>query len=145
MGIFWKCCGSLSGVAIAVALVPPLCVSGIGLGWLNFEIFYGAMLLSVLMVAVISFPLFFSFLDMQKMAEIKSRLLSQNYEISGQVLQLRNIKIQSGTPLRLNADLISRRMPNPQILTLFEQHLSDQLKQPVTVDFSVHMVTEGHF
>jgi uncharacterized hydrophobic protein (TIGR00271 family) len=169
---------SLPGVAIAVALVPPLCVSGIGLGWLNFDIFYGAMLLfltnltgiimaaglsfmvigfapfsrakkgiliSVLMVAVISFPLFFSFLDMQKMAEIKSRLLSQNYEIAGQVLQLRNIKFQSGTPLRLNADLISTRMPDPQLLTLFEQHLSDQLKQPVTVDFSVHMVTEGHF
>lgn len=36
---------SLPGVAIAVALVPPLCVSGIGIGWLNFEIFYGAMLL----------------------------------------------------------------------------------------------------
>ncbi|WP_428356481.1 DUF389 domain-containing protein [Methyloprofundus sp.] len=36
---------SLPGVAIAVALVPPLCVSGIGIGWLNFEVFYGAMLL----------------------------------------------------------------------------------------------------
>lgn len=37
--------GSLPGVAIAVALVPPLCVSGIGLGWGNFEVFSGAMLL----------------------------------------------------------------------------------------------------
>jgi uncharacterized hydrophobic protein (TIGR00271 family) len=36
---------SLPGVAIAVALVPPLCVSGIGIGWLNFDVFYGAMLL----------------------------------------------------------------------------------------------------
>ncbi len=36
---------SLPGVAIAVALVPPLCVSGIGIGWVNFEVFYGAMLL----------------------------------------------------------------------------------------------------
>jgi len=36
---------SLPGVAIAVALVPPLCVSGIGLGWWNLEIFHGAMLL----------------------------------------------------------------------------------------------------
>ena len=25
---------SVSGVAIAVALVPPLCVSGIGIGWI---------------------------------------------------------------------------------------------------------------
>lgn len=100
---------SLPGVAIAVALVPPLCVSGIGLGWLNLEIFYGAMLLfltnltgiimaaglsfmvigfapfsrakkgimiSVLMVAVISIPLIFSFANMQKIAALKKQLLS---------------------------------------------------------------------
>lgn len=36
---------SLPGVAIAVALVPPLCVSGIGLGWQHMSVFYGAMLL----------------------------------------------------------------------------------------------------
>jgi len=36
---------SLPGVAIAVALVPPLCVAGIGLGWWQLDIFYGAMLL----------------------------------------------------------------------------------------------------
>ena len=36
---------SLAGVAIAVALVPPLAVAGIGLGWWNGEIFFGAGLL----------------------------------------------------------------------------------------------------
>ncbi len=36
---------SLAGVAIAVALVPPLCVAGIGLGWESFDIFYKAFLL----------------------------------------------------------------------------------------------------
>lgn len=36
---------SLAGVAIAVALVPPLAVSGIGIGWLDWEIFSGAFLL----------------------------------------------------------------------------------------------------
>lgn len=38
---------SLAGVAIAVALVPPLAVSGIGIGWYNFNIFYGAFLLFI--------------------------------------------------------------------------------------------------
>lgn len=52
---------SLPGVAIAVALVPPLCVSGIGIGWLNFDVFYGAMLLfltnltGIIMAAGVSF------------------------------------------------------------------------------------------
>lgn len=36
---------SVSGVAIAVALVPPLCVVGIGVGWLDFAIVRGALLL----------------------------------------------------------------------------------------------------
>ena len=36
---------SVSGVAIAVALVPPLCVAGIGVGWWDWHIASGAMLL----------------------------------------------------------------------------------------------------
>lgn len=36
---------SLAGVAIAVALVPPLAVSGIGIGWLDWAVFSGAFLL----------------------------------------------------------------------------------------------------
>ncbi|QOY55474.1 TIGR00341 family protein [Candidatus Sulfurimonas marisnigri] len=36
---------SLAGVAIAVALVPPLSVAGIGLGWGDFDVTYGSFLL----------------------------------------------------------------------------------------------------
>ncbi|RDV16427.1 TIGR00341 family protein [Pontibacter diazotrophicus] len=36
---------TLAGVAIAVALVPPLAVSGIGIGWGEWQVFFGAMLL----------------------------------------------------------------------------------------------------
>jgi uncharacterized hydrophobic protein (TIGR00271 family) len=38
---------SLAGVAIAVALVPPLAVAGIGIGWGDWEVFSGAGLLFV--------------------------------------------------------------------------------------------------
>ena len=36
---------TLAGVAIAVALVPPLAVSGIGIGWGNWSVFFGSFLL----------------------------------------------------------------------------------------------------
>lgn len=36
---------TLAGVAIAVALVPPLAVAGIGFGWMDWQIFSGALLL----------------------------------------------------------------------------------------------------
>ncbi|WP_413698944.1 DUF389 domain-containing protein [Psychromonas sp. KJ10-10] len=35
----------MAGVAIAVALVPPLAVTGIGLGWLDIHVAWGALLL----------------------------------------------------------------------------------------------------
>ncbi len=40
-----KIVGSLVGVSIAVALVPPIAVAGIGLGWMNWDMFYHAFLL----------------------------------------------------------------------------------------------------
>jgi uncharacterized hydrophobic protein (TIGR00271 family) len=42
-----KIIGSLAGVSIAVALVPPISTAGIGLGWMQFDIFYQAFLLFV--------------------------------------------------------------------------------------------------
>ncbi len=173
-----KVAKSMPGVAIAVALVPPLCVSGIGIGWWDFEVFYGAMLLfltnltgiiltaglsfmvmgyapflrakkgiliSALLVTLISVPLVLSFSNMRKMYEIENQLLKQKHQVSGFDLRLRNINIHSGKPLRINADLLTTRMPNAQVLTDFEQKLSTELKQQVVVDFSVHMVTEDHF
>ncbi len=38
---------SLAGVAIAVALVPPLSVTGIGIGWGDFDVIYGSFLLFI--------------------------------------------------------------------------------------------------
>lgn len=52
---------SLAGVAIAVALVPPLAVAGIGLGWMDMTVFYGAFLLyltnlvGIVLAALITF------------------------------------------------------------------------------------------
>ncbi len=40
-----KIVGSLVGVSIAVALIPPIAVAGIGLGWMDWSMFYHAFLL----------------------------------------------------------------------------------------------------
>jgi uncharacterized membrane protein len=52
---------NLAGVAIAVALVPPLAVAGIGLGYSDFNMFFGAFLLfftnlvGIVLAAVLTF------------------------------------------------------------------------------------------
>jgi len=52
----------LAGVAIAVALVPPLAVTGIGLGWLSAEVAGGALLLFLTNLAGIVFSASATFL-----------------------------------------------------------------------------------
>lgn len=53
---------SLPGVAIAVALVPPACVMGVGLGWLDWTIISGAGLLFLTNLAGIVLAAMFTFL-----------------------------------------------------------------------------------
>lgn len=56
-----KIIGSLAGVSIAVALVPPIAVSGIGLGWGDWSMFSSAFLLfitnlvGIIMAAALTF------------------------------------------------------------------------------------------
>ncbi len=57
-----KIIGSLAGVAIAVALVPPIATAGIGLGWGNWEIFKSAFLLFLTNFAGIIFAASLTFM-----------------------------------------------------------------------------------
>ena len=56
-----KILGSLAGVAIAVALVPPIAVAGIGLGWGSWHIFSSAFLLFMTNLVGIVFAAAFTF------------------------------------------------------------------------------------
>jgi len=53
---------SLAGVAIAVALVPPLSVAGIGVGWAEWEMAWGAFLLFITNIVGISLAAAVTFL-----------------------------------------------------------------------------------
>ena len=55
---------SLAGVAIAVALVPPLAVTGIGIGWLDMHVAWGALLLFLTNLAGIVFAAALTFLGL---------------------------------------------------------------------------------
>jgi len=59
-----KIIGSLAGVSIAVALVPPLATAGIGLGWMSMDIFYQAFLLFITNFVGIIFAASLTFLVM---------------------------------------------------------------------------------
>ncbi len=163
---------SLPGVAIAVALVPPVCVAGIGLGWSDNSVFWGASLLfltnlvgiilaagltflvvgfspftrarkgiliSLFLVAIVTTPLYFAFKNLQRVAEIKSYLVSQRFAITQQIFRMRNVKVSSGNVMSISADLLCPKMPNEKVFEELEQVLTETFSQPVQLNLSVHV------
>lgn len=127
---------TLAGVAIAVALVPPLAVSGIGLGWGDWPIFFGALLLLGTNLAgmVLAGALTFLFLGFSPFHLAKkgllismflvliistplgfgfSRMVKENkliQELSGRDIEqgkLRNVNIIQMRPMRISLTVVS--------------------------------------
>lgn len=138
---------SLAGVAIAVALVPPLAVSGIGIGWWDWEVFSGAFLLyltnlaGIIMFAGIVF-LILGFAPFKKARmglvytlvfigivtvplSLSFNRIKKESQITNQLegssinnIMLRNVEVRFGNPLRVSLTLVSTKNLN-----------SDQVKQ----------------
>ncbi len=140
-----KIVGSLVGVSIAVALVPPISTAGIGLGWSDWSIFQNAFLLfltnfagivfaaaftfmvlgfsplkrakkglmiSLLVLLLISIPLYFSFTLMVKDAKIKKILEQQRFVMAQREIFIKNLLIshtEKEHALLLRFDLVSNQ------------------------------------
>jgi uncharacterized hydrophobic protein (TIGR00271 family) len=81
-----KVSGSLTGIAISVALLPPLCTVGIGMGLVQPEIITGAALLFAINLLGISFGSIFIFyiaglhpgsFDKEEISHVQKRALGQ--------------------------------------------------------------------
>ena len=121
-----KILGSLAGVAIAVALVPPIAVAGIGLGWADWSIFLNAFLLFMtnlvgivlsaafifailgfsplhlakkgiltwlIIVALVSIPLYSSFEKMKEDVKIQKTLANLTFNVGKQDVKLTHIEL----------------------------------------------------
>jgi len=139
-----KIIGSLAGVAIAVALVPPIAVAGVGLGWGEWAMFSSAFLLfitnlvgiilaasltflmlgfspvsvakkgifyAMVLVAIVSVPLYISFTKMKHDIEVQKILGKFETTINNKVIHLNNIEIQ-GKEVRcevIASDILSKK------------------------------------
>lgn len=150
---------TLAGVAIAVALVPPLAVSGIGIGWGEWQVFFGAMLLfltnlagivlasavtfmllgfspfqlarkglfaSLLLVALISFPLGLGFNSMVRERQI-ARALN---EFNVGDITIREVSVIQGTkPLLISVKLVAQEPVTTQDLERVKQAIQQKINQ----------------
>ena len=143
-----KIASSLAGVAIAVALVPPIAVSGIGLGWGEWHMFYSAFLLFVtnlvgivlaaaltftvlgfsplhlakkgvmvwlMIVALVSMPLYSAFRQMQEDIAIQRILTHHTFNVGMHDVTLNNVKIlHHGAKETITCEVVSTGILSPE-------------------------------
>ncbi|MDO6765574.1 TIGR00341 family protein [Agarivorans sp. 1_MG-2023] len=157
---------SLAGVAIAVALVPPLAVAGIGLGWLDASVASGALLLFLTNLAGIVFSAALTFLALGYAPFTRAKkglaialaavvLVSVPLVFSfnrlseeAQIVQrlqgktfnevlLRTVRAQSTKPLTLHVQLVSAKALSDQQLDLLKDSIQAELKRPFNLEASI--------
>jgi uncharacterized membrane protein len=160
---------SLAGVAIAVALVPPLAVSGIGIGWGEAPVFYGAFLLfltnliGIVLAAALTF-LWLGFspfrlarrglaitliltgavsvplaLGFWHMVE-ENRIVRTLESWESEGLRLRDVRIRPGEPLYLSVRLLSDVPLDSARIDSVKQDIETLLGRDVILEASVAVV-----
>ena len=154
---------SLAGVAIAVALVPPLAVAGIGIGWWDWEVFSGAILLYATNLAgIILFGgLTFLFLGFAPFKRAKMGLvytlvivvlvavpLTLSFDrimqeanitraLEGATIQnvvLRDVRIRFGSPMVVSLRLVGPQDIAPQRIQEVKKEIEKKIDQPVRLE-----------
>jgi uncharacterized hydrophobic protein (TIGR00271 family) len=157
---------TLAGVAIAVALVPPLAVSGIGLGWGDWQVFFGALLLlgtnlagMILAGALTFLVLGFSpfhlakkgllislFLVLMISAPLGfgfSRMVKENkliQELNGKEIEqgkLRNVNIIQMSPMRISLTVVSETPLDLVDLKEAKEKIEELIGESVELELTV--------
>jgi uncharacterized hydrophobic protein (TIGR00271 family) len=159
---------TLAGVAISVALVPPLAVSGIGLAWLNWEVFFGAflLLLTNLTGMVLAGALTFLFTGYSPFRLARKGVLISLFVVlslsvplgygfikvvqENQIIQSVNnrqinsvevvdVKLLSRSPLVLSLDLIVNEYPTEEEIEKIKYEISKIVGKEVQLEVGIRL------
>ncbi|MGC9386573.1 MAG: TIGR00341 family protein [Hydrogenovibrio sp.] len=154
---------SLAGVAIAVALVPPLAVSSIGIGWWDWPVFWGAFLLFLTNLAgiVLAAAATFLFLGFSPFGLAKKGLLLslafvamvsvplvfafsslvQEQRLASALkgfqmagIVLKDVNIRSGEPMLVSAKLVSDRSLQDAQIEAVKREIEARLGRPIQLE-----------
>ena len=157
---------TLAGVAIAVALVPPLAVSGIGIGWMNWQVFSGALLLlfTNLVGIVLSAAIAFLFLGFSPFHLARkgliisllfvigistplafgfSRMVKENrivQNLNGHQIDhitLRDVDVRQINPLQISVKVITAKPLTEEDLNKVKRVIEDQLGEKAELELTI--------
>jgi len=156
---------SLAGVAIAVALVPPLAVAGIGIGWWDWEVFSGAFLLyltnlaGIILFSGLTFLLLgFAPFKRAKIGLIYGLLIillvavplsfsfnriKQEALITSQLegatikgVILRNVKVQFGKTLKISIKMVAPKPLDDTKMKYIKQEIENRIDKEIVLEIS---------
>ncbi len=157
---------TLAGVAISVALVPPLAVAGIGMGWADWSVFWGAMLLlgtnlaGIVMAAALTFLILgFSPFRLAKRGLLISlgillaialplglsfnEIVKENkiiQDLSGKEIPhglLREVKVLRMQPLKLSVTILSEKALDEQDFKEIRQEIEEEIGQEISLELTL--------
>lgn len=160
---------SLAGVAIAVALVPPLAVAGIGIGWWDWGVFWGAWLLFLtnLVGIVLAAAATFMFLGFSPFSRAKrglvislvvvalisvplalsfTRMVDEHQVMrtlegwQSENIRMRDVKVRPGDPLYISAKLVSDMPVSTAQVDAFKQDLQIMLERDIVLEASIAVI-----
>jgi uncharacterized hydrophobic protein (TIGR00271 family) len=160
---------TLAGVAISVALVPPLAVAGIGIGWMDWGVFGGAMLLlgtnlsGIIMAASLTFLVlgFSPFRLAQRGLLISlgilivvalplglsfNKMVNENIiiqELAGKEIPhglLREVKVVQMSPLRLSVTILSEKVLTENDFDEIKSEIEGEINQPVELEMTLGII-----
>lgn len=160
---------SLAGVAIAVALVPPLAVAGIGIGWFDWAVFWGAFLLFLTNLAGIVLAASLTFLVLGfspfklarkglgvslvivvlvsiPLALSFSRMVDENRiirQLEGQAVlgvQLQEVRVRPGNPAYISVKLLADQPVTLVQVDAIKHELEQQLGHPIRLEANVALL-----
>lgn len=160
---------SLAGVAIAVALVPPLAVAGIGIGWFDWAVFWGAFLLfltnlaGIVLAAALTFMVLgFSPFKLARKGLVGSlivvvlvsiplvssfvRMVNEHgitSSLEGQVFytaQLQDVKVIPASPILVSARVLTEEPLSLTEVDRVKAEIEKTLQQPIRFEATLVLV-----
>jgi len=154
---------SLAGVAIAVALVPPLAVAGIGIGWWDWDVFSGAFLLyltnlaGIIMFAGITFLLLgFAPFRRARMGLVYTLItigivmiplslsfnrIKQEANITSKLegtnfdkIYLRDVKVRTGKPIMVSLKLVAPVAIDANDMQKIKKQIEEKIGEPIILE-----------
>jgi uncharacterized hydrophobic protein (TIGR00271 family) len=154
---------TLAGVAIAVALIPPLAVAGIGLGWADWSIFGGAVLLlgtnlaGMVLAAALTF-MFLGFsplrlagkgmlislvlvlllsiplaLGFKQMVQ-EHKIIKQLEGLETEFAIIRDVKVEELSPVKISLKLVSEGPAGDADIEIIKQLIEYKVKRKVEIE-----------